>query len=415
MPSFEIGQKILELNQKGLSSREIARRVGVDKSTVNRVLAGQQTIQPESKISESGDSSTVEVLTSEAVKTEADAIRVCEVDTTTWRVKKFSVKLWTTSMKVRRADGSEKPTAVQNYRVSLDLERIKEKPVYLALEGVLNRIRSHAPKYATPKVSRDKILNAFCLFDVHFGKLAWQPETGSNYDLDIADTVYRNAVVDLLNCSARNSSQFLLPIGNDFFHIDNHTNTTTAGTRQDTDSRLAKIIEKGELAVIWAVEELQKVAPVHVTWVPGNHDYQTSFQLARTVWAWFARAKHVTVDTTPTSRKYHRFGCNLLGFTHGNEEKISELPMIMANERPKDFGETTTRHWLIGHQHQSKSWMTKQIDTSSGVEVHVCRSLAGTDSWHYRKGYLNMSRSAESYQYSFADGFVGKQIAKCRE
>ena len=198
---------------------------------------------------------------------------------------------------------AETAKQVQNYRVSLKLERIVRKPVEDATEAIYERMKVYAPKYQ--KVPRgtfagEKVMGVFCLFDVHFGKLAWDRETNSNYDLKIADGLYRNAVDDLIAKSGNaNLGLCVLPIGNDFFHVDNARNMTTAGTPQDCDGRLAKIIEVGELAVIWAVERLREIAPVRVIWVPGNHDAQTSYHLSRTAWAWFHKCRDVEVDCGP--------------------------------------------------------------------------------------------------------------------
>lgn len=403
----------------GLSHRTIAKKYGVARSTVASYGRGTGVTGGTATGGSLGDSSTVEVLTSRAVKTEEEAVRECQVDLTKWRVKTWSVTLWTTAMKVKD-DGSETAKQVQNYRVSLKLERIVRKPVEDATEAIYERMKVYAPKYQ--KVPRgtfagEKVMGVFCLFDVHFGKLAWDRETNSNYDLKIADGLYRNAVDDLIAKSGQqNIAKCLLPLGNDFFNCDNLLGSTTAGTPQDNDGRTAKIIEVGELAVIWAVERLREIAPVEVVWVPGNHDTMTSFHLARTIRAWFHRCSDVTVDVGPSYRKYVRWGGSLIGLTHGDKEKTDSLPGLMALERPMDHAETVCREWLVAHLHQSKAWVTKSTDTRSGTVIRLVRALSGTDAYHAQRGFVNgpSQQAAEVFLYSHKAGYQGHWIANAR-
>jgi hypothetical protein len=66
--------------------------------------------------------------------------------------------------------------------------------------------------------------------------------------------------------------------------------------------------------------------------VPGNHDPQTSYFLAKVLEAWFKNAKDVEINTEPKPRKYFLYGVNLIGFAHGDDEPLRDLPSLMANE-----------------------------------------------------------------------------------
>lgn len=411
--------RVVEMLGRGATFRTIAREVGISSGAISKIKRGyrgsepvEPTITPERDSAFSGDSGTQKIeYISRGIRTEAEAIRECQVDLTKWYVERFECTCWTTPMKLG-AEGEPKTAAiVQNYRVCLKLRRIQSKVHQEAFDAIFEKMLKHSPKY--PTLKRDRItgereMAVFCLFDVHFGKMAWGPESGDNYDLKIADQLYRNAVDDLaIKAANRNIAKVLLPVGNDFLHFDNLKYTTTSGTQMESDGRFAKVIETAELAVIWAVERLRQIAPVEVIWVPGNHDAQTSYHLARTVWAWFSKCSDVKVDVSPSYRKYLRWGVNLLGFTHGNEEKHESLPNLMANERPIDFAETFCREWLIGHQHQSKAWFTKGIETKAGAVVRVVQSLAGTDLWHHKKGFINLGRAAECFFYGEKTGNAG--------
>jgi hypothetical protein len=103
--------------------------------------------------------------------------------------------------------------------------------------------------------------------DAHFGKLAWSRETGNDYDLKIAERPSTSA--RWTNCSSTSPRATwhsgCYPVGNDFFHIDNATNSTTAGTPQDVDGRLTKIYTTGKMAVIRAIDRMLGTGPVQAS------------------------------------------------------------------------------------------------------------------------------------------------------
>jgi hypothetical protein len=373
-------------------------------------------------VSESGDSRVVAFQSDRPVYTLEDALALADVDLAVWYVERWEAGGWQVGMKVKEYAGGKKtgetPTTKQLWSVKLHLKRIAPRAVLGALSGLFDRMADHAPNYSRAArlvAPADPHLCVFDLVDVHFGKLAWAREAGQDYDLRIADTLYRDAVRDVVGrCSHMQIDEFLVPLGSDLLHVDNAGGTTTAGTPQDVDGRLAKILETAQAAVIYAVEEMATRGRVVLRWVPGNHDRVLSWGLANAVKAWFRSHDRVTVDVEPTTRKYHRYHRTLIGLTHGNEEKHSSLPTIMAQERPQDWAETDCREWHVGHLHQSRRLDFMALDTHGGVPVRTLRSLSATDAWHYRKGYVGSQRAAEAYFYD-RRGFVGFQCANVRD
>lgn len=375
------------------------------------------------KHTESENVATVEYVVGRRIRTLEDAIAYAEVDTTVWRVKRWSCTAWEVGMKLRTFDDrgkvrGETPVVNGLWRISIELERVLPKLLLDATEAIFERMKGHAPSYPTLKPRQQPArphLLEIDLWDCHFGKLAWEPEVGQNYDLKIADRIFRNAVDDLLDLSAGfEIDRVCLPIGNDFFHIDNRNGTTTAGTPQDVDGRYAKIYETGFAAVVWAVERLMAVANVDVLWIPGNHDTTISYHLAHGLKTWFRNTEAVQVDCSPKHRKYLRYGTCLLGYTHGDKEKVQGLPTLMATEDREAWGETTCHEWRIGHTHKSKQITTVPVDTHDGVVIRTMRSLSAIDAWHYSKGYGG-PRSAEAYLLSREHGYVGHFVANARE
>jgi hypothetical protein len=94
----------------------------------------------------------------------------------------------------------------------------------------------------------------------------------------------------------------------------------------------------------------------------------------------------VTFDEAPTKHHYLRFGKCLIGLTHADTGKLSELPMVMAVDRQQDWGETLHRKWYCGHFHHDKK-IDHTIGEKHGCTIEIVRTLAATDAWHKGQGY----------------------------
>jgi len=169
---------------------------------------------------------------------------------------------------------------------------------------------------------------------------------------------------------------------------------TTAGTTVDSDSRWQKMFLRGCELLTDAVTNLSQICPVDIVVISGNHDYLSTQYLGYYLQAWFRNNKNVKIDNAPTSRKYYRYGQNLIGFDHGKEVKGENLPLIMATERKSDWGETKYKEVQIGHFHR------ENLKELHGVKVRILPSLCSADSWHGKKGFVGNVRSAEGLLFN---------------
>lgn len=350
------------------------------------------------------------------IKTVEDAVTKANVDLEIWEVERSVINSWEVGVKGGLIDNEPIIKVQTLWQVKVWLRRKVQKVYEDAVNGLIERMAKHAPTYKSVKKSNGDHLLEVSIFDLHFGKLAWERETGSNYDLKIAERVFANAVTDLLSKSRGFSvDRVLFPIGQDFFHIDNPTKTTVNNTPQDVDARYSKLFEAGTMACVHAIDMLRESAPVKVLYVPGNHDRTSAWHLAAFLSAWYRNDDEVEIDMAPTTRKYEHYGCNLLGFTHGDEENHRDLPTIMASEVPNAWAESTCREWHLGHFHKKKETRHVTGDSYGPVHVRVLPSMSGTDAWHYRKGYVQGRRAAEAYVWNKLDGYVGHFSVNSRQ
>lgn len=366
---------------------------------------------------------TVELTSDRLIHTLDEAIAFAQVDLSVWRVKDWECTAWQVGMKVRERDGQrvvrETPVKKQLWRVRLRLERLLPKSLHDATEALIRRMEQLAPRSLTlATLGRPPVERTHCwevdLFDVHIGKLAWRAETGQDYDLRIAQDVFRNAMEDLIaRASGFPPERILIPVGNDFFQVDNLQSATTKGTRVDSDGRYAKIIELGTASLIEGIVKLLAIAPVEVLWIPGNHDRLSSYHLCREIKAWFRHAD-VTVDVGPSPRKYFEHGMNLVGFTHGDREKERSLAAIMMTEAADRIRKGQHREFHVGHTHRSKVSETMPVNEEDGFTVRRLASLSATDAWHHENGYVGSRRAAEVFVWSKEPGITGHFYVNAR-
>jgi hypothetical protein len=251
----------------------------------------------------------------------------------------------------------------------------------------------YAPYY--PKIKRTKSKDGHLLVispaDVHIGKLCTSFETGEAYNQQIAVQRVKEGVKGILNeASGYNIDKILLIIGNDILHTDTPKRQTTSGTPQDTDGMWYDNFLTGVKLYVDVITTLMQVADVEVQYNPSNHDYTNGFFLAQLIQTHFRKSKNVTFDVSISHRKYFRYGSNLIGSTHGDGAKQTDLPLLMAHES-KDWTECKHRYIYTHHLHHKVS---KDVFS---VCVETLRSPSGSDSWHHRNGYQHAPKAIEGF------------------
>lgn len=280
-------------------------------------------------------------------------------------------------------------------------------------EHLLDDIKAYRPPAVPPHRPTTGLLHVVSPADLHIGKLAWEPETGEDFDSGIAAQRLREVVAKLLGHAEKYPvERHLFVVGNDLLQVDNLISTTTAGTFQDTDSRYRKMFRLAVRLMRETADMLSESAPVTILTVPGNHDQLASFHVGEVLGAIYDGHTRVAVKPDIRARLYYRHGTTLLGFCHGNDEKHGDLPLVMAQENPEAWSQTTYREFLVGHLHKKREKAFTAGDSYNGVRVVVLPSLTGTDSWHAKKGYIGEPKASESRLYDRGEGLVATFTAR---
>jgi hypothetical protein len=241
--------------------------------------------------------------------------------------------------------------------------------------------------------------------------MTWGEESGTDSDLKIQTRLVIETLDKLLSyAKGFPVERILLPIGNDYFNTDNKSDTTTAGTPQQEDTRWKKTYRAGRILAVTMIEMCSQIAPVDVLIVSGNHDEQKIFYMGDALWCWFHDNPNVTVNNSAKNRKYYAFGNSLIGFTHGEKEKTNKLSNLMAGEAPKLWVKSKYREWHMGHLHHKED-MWFRTHEEDGVTVRLLRSLSPADAWHYDKGLNTAIRASEGFLWSRKNGLVAQFTA----
>jgi len=329
-------------------------------------------------------------LTPEEAASPTSIMKKCGFDPLLWEVVTCKLVTGSWDVTLKNADGEGVLHTNRKYSVTLTVKPLGGR---LTSDQVLDMFKNLPPVKLEPiRHEAGNFMLELPIMDFHLGKLSWREETGVDYDLKIAEKLWRATVSDLLGKArlAGIPEYILFPVGQDFFHFDTPATTTTAGTQLDSDTRWQKMFNTGVALLIWAVEQCRMLAPVKVLWIPGNHDTVLSYAATVGLAQRYTETEDVTVDLSPQPRKYVRYGLNLIGFAHGVEEG-KRLEGLLQLEAAQDWGKTIWREMHLGHLH------TEKTVEKNGIEFRRISSITAPDAWHNENGFIGSTRRAQAF------------------
>lgn len=334
------------------------------------------------------------------------ALQASDIRLEDFEVSRFTAKSWDVVVKLSKGkDQPDEPKLMTCHYFMIEWKRRKSNPLLIAMENLLESMPyAKVPRHRRSKRKGQHMVE-IALYDVHFGMLAWAEEVGEDYDSAIARRMVNDACKQVLGRTKDlDIEYFLLPIGNDYLHVNNIVGQTPQNRNQlDVDTRFARIIEEGELALRDVINALSERAPVKVLWIPGNHDPQTSFFLLKMLANYYRLDGLVEVDTSPKPRKIIKYGKNLLGLMHGCDiasSKEKALAGLLADEAADIWEPGQYREIHRGHHHKKGELYFTGASTEGSVVVRTIPSLVGTDYWHFSKGFVETSKTAQYFVWN---------------
>lgn len=284
------------------------------------------------------------------------------------------------------ADGEQ---VMQWVKTGQDQEQ-QDEAIQAAIAGFADVVPRAKPRKAASKDYVSDLLAAYPIGDHHLGMLSWQPETGADWDIDLGEKTLIGAMDHLVDTAPHAETALIAFLG-DYMHYDSYSVSTPKSHNQlDSDTRFPKLVRVAIRSMRYLIERaLDKHKTVNVIVEAGNHDVASSVFLRECLYNIYENESRVVVDDAPGHFHYFRFGSVFIGTHHGDTVRIGgrgtklgdRLPLIMAADRPEDWGSSTHRYWWTGHIHHDR------VVDHTGCRVESFRVLAPGDAWHNENGY----------------------------
>lgn len=272
----------------------------------------------------------------------------------------------------------------------------KERQIEMMQEVIDAMSKSIKPRKVIKQENKSwnpDLLDLFTLTDFHVGMLAWDKETGDNWDIKIAKDVATKAFAHLIKAAPNSETAVLLENG-DFGHFDSFEAVTPTNKHLlDADGRAPKMIEACIDIMLDAIEQLaQKYKRVIVICNEGNHNPIGSVWMSALLDRYYSKNKRIEVVTSP--KPYHaiEWGVNMLAFHHGHLAKAQRLIDVFISEYREMYGRTQLLHIHTGHVHH------RAIKETSTAILETHPTLAGRDAYAARGGW-NSDRAMQVITY----------------
>lgn len=285
----------------------------------------------------------------------------------------------------------------------------KDKNKETGFEIDYSLLQTLSPVKGVQHTQNNKVA-VMCLFDVHIGKI----DVHEKGEVLLSNKLFFNQhVSNLIERLPEDIEQVVLPIGNDFFNVDNIFLGTTKGTPQDNVLSVQEMFKTGLECLVSLIRTLteQKGLKVFIPVVHGNHDKMLTQVLGVSLQQIFSLNENVSFDLKEKPTKYFRYGNNLICFDHG-ELKGDQYWSKIVEERPHDYVECEYVELLLGHLHHEKHARYKPTAESKSLSIRNLSSLTGTDRWHNNNGYIGSTRRAYVIIYDSIHGRCAELISQ---
>jgi len=271
-------------------------------------------------------------------------------------------------------------------------------------------LKKNKPKKVEYFSRGKKHLGVVCMFDIHIGRDSLENQTGEK-SIQESDLYKEFMKIHNILLSTTIVDNIHLIIGNDFFNVNDQRLTTVKGTPQNNVNDLYSVYKTGLSFLMYCIDTLEKIAPVKVILVPGNHAEYTETLLASSLKAVFRNNSNVEVDDRPMDRKYFKHGKTLIGYSHGVLPPAQYAKLLPFEAKDK-FSECESYYMLLGDKHHENTTVINPVSEVDGITVMQLAALAKKDVWTTKSGYMSRRQSylmvfderSLKFQYSnFAD------------
>lgn len=280
------------------------------------------------------------------------------------------------------------------------------RPFMEAAEQIIDGLRSDIPRVSpakSPKSVDKTLMNNIVIGDPHLDMLAYDRETGSNWDSEIAEDQHIRGVINLLERAIQAHTGMLTILGDSLHRDSLKALTPGSGNLVDVDGRISRSLETAVRLFRAIIDKMLLThSKVVVNFIRGNHSETLELCLRMMLGIAYEREPRVEVlDNTPKHIPY-TFGANFLLATHGDRLSDQKKADIAVGKFRDLHGAAKFTHVLTGHVHHSSY---KEV---SGAWVETFQALPTPDAWHTESGYVTSDQSISLLTYHEQGGIVSR-------
>lgn len=318
--------------------------------------------------------------TAQEIKTLDDLKSRCNIDDDKWEITRYIQNYW--------GNGKD-----PHWQVKAWMNKKSDEQIFR--DNFLEFLEDYRPsprKIHPPNNNYGKPLGCLLLNkqDAHINKY---DINGNNDIQERFDRVYNK--LDIILKQARlshNLERLIYILGSDEFNSE-FTNCTTKGTPQENilpyHETFEKICEHETHVINLLLENSEKV---DIIYVPGNHDEYIGWHLVNWLKTYYRDEKRLTIDDSPSYRKYTSYGSSALMFNHGDAIKNAKLAGLFPLEYKKTWSEHNFFYAFTGDLH---------IETSENVNgikfYRVAAFSSSVSKWEDKHGFVDCAGEATGF------------------
>lgn len=277
-----------------------------------------------------------------------------------------------------------------------------------ALEAMCEQIPPVDPTPA-PRDTLANLCNLYVITDYHLGMLAWEEETGDDWDIKIAEDMLIRWFDRAIELAPESEHAVFAQLG-DFMHWDGlEAITPTSKHLLDADTRFHKLVRVAIRVLRVVINRLlAKHQRITVIMAEGNHDIASSIWLSEMFKVLYEHEPRITVNQSPDPYYCYEFGKTSLFFHHGHKKKFKTISDVFVAKFREIFGRTHHSYGHMGHMHHNL------LEENNLMIVEQHRTLAARDAHASRGGWLS-GRDAKVITYDSTHGEVGRIIVNYKQ
>lgn len=218
--------------------------------------------------------------------------------------------------------------------------------------------------------------------DAHIGMMAFEEETGADFDIEIAKREICAAAAALIDQAPECDRMVINDLGDGTHYETFKALTEASGHAVDYDVRYWAMVDAYmEISEFIAERALSKAKAVDLFYNQGNHSRSNDVWMAAHMRSLHRNNPRVNVMRNRSPFIAYRMGKTLVLVHHGDKAKPEALRNIMISDYAIDWGETEFRYIDGGHVHHSQR---KELE---GCIFESWNNLAPRDKYAHDGGW----------------------------